>query len=967
MMSHPIFWRILWKEYRVQRPLWIAMFLMTVGLQAISLIGGMVLGEGDSQIVPLFGLALTLPAFYALGCGATLFAAEHESGTYQFQRMLPGGPMGLFLGKFAFAAASTAALIALTWFVAAVLAGWNWPVAKIHAGLWTLCGLGAVELLVWGIFFSLLSTKPLKAAILAVTVASVVLHFVLAALNVGYTYKAETYMNPAAVPYRAAIVVVVALMDLWLGRRWFHRSMGATGETGTGLVARMGRAAKVTAPAAPGYTTILGRLLWQQWRQSVGMMGTLAILAVALGLLGQWAWRTAPFSYHRYSMVVVLCCAMATLMGTCVFLADQRKGRFRILAERGVRPGHVWLSRQVVWMVPVALLTVAALPLFFFHRLWDIDRFWSLMSRQPFQSHFSVALGDVGEIGFFLGSVALGYASGQLFSMLLRSGLLAAIFGLMLSAALCGWAGLMWWWEVPWFWSVAPIPFVLLAATRLRTSDWLLQQKRPRTWLRPGLVVVLPTAALLTAVVQYRIHQIPYVDPGFSPEAYARPMTDEERETVELYRKAGERYVSWDAFLVQHGGKVRKEPKDKQNDERKVISRSEPTDLDIAWVEANEEAIALTLQASRRTACDLFNPTQEERAWEKLDDLGGLLVLSGRKLQSEGELDGALERYLAALRVSVHLRHRSVYLWLADRLERDIYVRLASWAAEAKQTPERIHGAIAQLDEIDESQPSRANTIKSRYVWIERIIAGDPETLGATGMGRNTMTKTMLWARWLPWEQARARRLLNRQTAADLQALSRAETQASSDLYVYCPGRRYPRNWDTEPWFSLRRQVSLPLVQDRHDDRKTLVEALVRIETDRRVVRLQLLLVAWKLEHGELPDTLNQLVGPYLDRIPVDPYCGEPFEYFPEGLPIPIHLYRVDWLRSRGDHDRQEIPPGTPFVWSTGLNVRFLNLPDKSVQERYDLVFHNNDYDWWGHNPRSEHEVWLWGEVFPIP
>ena len=972
-MSNPIFRRVLWKEYRVQRSLWIAMFVLTAALQAISLIAGMVLGQGDSQIEPLFGLALGLSAFYALGCGATLFAAEHESGTYEFQRMLPSGPMRIFFGKFVFAVASTAVLIGLTWLLAAVLAGWNWPAARIHAGLWALCGFGAVELLVWGIFFSLSSTRPLKAAVLAVTVASVILHFLLAWLNLGQTYRAETYMDPATLPYRAAIVLVVSLANIWLGYRWFDHST----RPGRGRV-RIGRAARSDV-ATPGHTTILGRLVWQQWRQSVGMMGTLAILAVPLGLVGQWAWGNHPFANDRYFVVVVLCCAMASLMGTCVFLADQRKGRFRILAEWGVRPGHVWLSRQVVWMVPAALLTVAVVPLFFFHDLFDIDRFWihptTRWSRAS--SHFSVALGDASEIGFFLGSVALGYASGQLFSMLLRSGLLAAIFGLMLSAVLCGWAGLMWWWEVPWFWSVAPIPFFLLAATRLRTSDWLLQRHRLRAWLRPGLVVVLSLAALPTAVVQYRIHQIPYVDPGFSPEEFARPMTDEERETVELYRQAGDRYVSWGNLLRQHGreqssdGEVVPEGEGKTEDARvdewKPTRDPEPTEWETVWLEANEEAITLTLQASRRTACDLFNPTHEEGSLDILRDLGDLLVLSGYKLQSDGELDGARERYLAALRLSVHLRRRADNLWPADHLEGEVFFRLPSWAAHANQTPERIRGLVAQLDQIDKSRPSRTDAIKSRHVWIERIIAGDPDTLGATEMGRDTMIKTMLWARWLPWEQTRARRLLNRQTAADLGAIWEAEANASRNEAVCSSERRYPSYWDWEPSFALRRRVSLPLVQRWSDDIRTLAADLIAIETERRAVRLQLLLRAWEFEHGELPDTLDQLVGPYLDRLPVDPCSGEPFKYFPEGVPIPLRFWRSSSLASRlGLRHGTVLQPDTPFVWSTGLHVYVSEPTKQRVQDRYGIRLRYDEYSQRRHHARTEHEVWQWGEVSPI-
>lgn len=89
-----------------------------------------------------------------------------------------------------------------------------------------------------------------------------------------------------------------------------------------------------------------------------------------------------------------------------------------------------------------------------------------------------------------------------------------------------------------WIWSVAPIPLILLLGTWLGAPDWLLERDILRAWLRPALALILPAAALLTAVLLYRIYQIPAVDPVFSPEEFARPVTAEERATFEMYRRA---------------------------------------------------------------------------------------------------------------------------------------------------------------------------------------------------------------------------------------------------------------------------------------------------------------------------------------------------------------------------------------------------------------------------------------------
>jgi hypothetical protein len=59
----------------------------------------------------------------------------------------------------------------------------------------------------------------------------------------------------------------------------------------------------------------------------------------------------------------------------------------------------------------------------------------------------------------------------------------------------------------------------------------------------------------------------------------------------------------------------------------------------------------------------------------------------------------------------------------------------------------------------------------------------------------------------------------------------------------------------------------------------------VREETDYRATVIVMALNAWKAEHGELPDRLEQLVGSELDRLPLDPLFALPFQYYPRGTP----------------------------------------------------------------------------------
>ncbi len=85
-MTTAIFWRFLWKEYRVMRAFWISMACLAV-LAQLALVTFP--GLTHDSAAWTFSFALIFPALYAVACGATMFAAEKEEGTYEFLRSLP--------------------------------------------------------------------------------------------------------------------------------------------------------------------------------------------------------------------------------------------------------------------------------------------------------------------------------------------------------------------------------------------------------------------------------------------------------------------------------------------------------------------------------------------------------------------------------------------------------------------------------------------------------------------------------------------------------------------------------------------------------------------------------------------------------------------------------------------------------------------------------------------------------------
>jgi hypothetical protein len=337
-------WRIAWKEYRTQRPLWLAMVVLTLlvqfGYQFAVTVGG-----GNVSEQALFAIAMGAAAVYALGCGATLFATERETGTFEFQRGLPLAWRPLFVGKAGFGAASVFALALLLWSVTIAMAGGRLPAWRDSGQLWGGGLLAAWEVFAWGLFFSLRMDRPLVAAVLGVLVPSVFVH-VAAPAVVGFDYHSVGLRHYLAiVPVRVGIVMAISVADVWLASRWLRES-GPMGDAGAGSVeesevADRGRILLALEARLQGG---FWRLVWQHWLHSRWTMLAIGFGYLCVAVLATQASRPETWNAVPLGWLV----PAAAIWGVTVFLADQRRHGYRFFVERGVDPRQVWLSRQVV-------------------------------------------------------------------------------------------------------------------------------------------------------------------------------------------------------------------------------------------------------------------------------------------------------------------------------------------------------------------------------------------------------------------------------------------------------------------------------------------------------------------------------------------------------------------------------------------------------------------------------------------
>lgn len=98
-----------------------------------------------------------------------------------------------------------------------------------------------------------------------------------------------------------------------------------------------------------------------------------------------------------------------------------------------------------------------------------------------------------------------------------------------------------------------------------------------------------------------------------------------------------------------------------------------------------------------------------------------------------------------------------------------------------------------------------------------------------------------------------------------------------------------------------------------------------------RGMALFLAIQAYRKEHGEVPETLDQLVPDYLPRVPLDAFDGKPFRYLHSGVPgLPTEAWAAYSV-------------GTNFT-DDGGSAHSVGMAQDKIGPNLDLVWPSQDY-----------------------
>lgn len=976
--------RLLWKEYRQQRMLWLAVLAAGMVVQLVL----RVLLPADSELVKvLWAAPLVIALFYLPGSAAMLFALEREERTSDWLLSLAPPSWWTLLAKYGYVAVSTLALVLSAWLWAVLLTLWLphpsfdelFPTANLSEAsvVWRLMafgvtwGLTALGILAWGALGSLTSRRVVVAVPVGLVWWMFMMLVPLSVIATVFGNQLGRWRSEleSAVIWFGFVAVLAA--DVWLGWRWcLGRYLDAQwlDDWNERLHARLWwrgeRVSRIPAVAESEYSgwRIWRRLTWQERRRESFHSGLLWIgCGVGVFLALYSGVRGDSITVGMLPLVVPLPLAMG-LLG---FRFDAAGQQLRFLAQRGTSPALIWLAKHAVWLprafwIPAVVFTVAMLAELVFipwsHAELALVRNGELVATVPWSDVRhplrAIWLDLWRRPGLVLWFVLLTYGVGQLTAMLIRKTVIAISLGLVASGLVTAWLWSMNWLEVPLWWSSGSLVVWLWLLTWRAAPSWLLERRSRSEWGRLAAGLVLPPLLLGGAVAIYRAVEVP----GFGPSsptlfAWLYPREFQRREPLFKLRETG----AEDGLQAELQKQTRAETPDESAVAKRIMATfftsqstryhelmqrqtpemmatqpgvgaaqdtivpgdvNAPADALLATPEQKAKEVFLRetkvglkelVELAQRDRCGRFQQLMTPGISQQWGLPQQVVLLEAARLRAEdARLDEALTYLCASLRLATFWAEGGgISSGWNDGLHQQALTLQAvvDWANHPAQTSRSLLAGLGRVNAELGRFPTVIEAVVAQYVQdsgrLDSMIGWRSRVAFSLMSPQDAMRAEA--AVRLPWEVARLRRAMEQQLVWRFQTYGRLRDWLSR------PGIDAPRRFaeltahDPELAEDERaRRNSLLGFMTRDTLDPEILRLAVQREATVREVRLALVLLAWKLDHGTWPETLGDILQYRTSRsesdgaappaahishldLPaitlIDPWDGDLFEY----------------------------------------------------------------------------------------
>ncbi len=919
MFSDTAFGRLIWKEYRTHRPLWLAVLIATPLMQMAMLILRFV--DDDDRIHPytpetangLMAIGFISSVVYLLGCCATMFSVEHETGVFDFQRVLPLNQPRVFWAKVGFAAVSYLWLTAILWLVTRGIFLWGEPTGSTWFGTYGLLYLA--ELFAWSVLASLVVRQPLWGVIAAIAWQSLMIQVVLPYLT-GWRDDTFHLFNEDLrfTLSRLVVLALVAVVDVGLGKLWFEDRLRLPRWR-----LRLRRDAVASYPAGAELPPYVGqrqigwsRLLWLSWRDGRWVM---------LGVLAWYGyWFLTLKQVRDWDVLTIPGIIGSFVFGLFAFAPEQWGGRFRYLTERGCSPRFAWLSRQVIWIPPVLLMCAGT--------LWKRSLEEAAIQQSPSHAAFVVLMIVLHPL--------ICFAAGQLAAMLMRSSVVAIAIGIAMSIFGCMWGALMTSWLAPMWWSVGSLPVIALFVTWLKANDWVEERRDRAARRRLCLGLGVPIGLLLVTCATYRVVQIPMVTLPAEWDEESRVLarlTSAEKETLDIYRRAMTEIELGDGQLETYAARkarLKLEHPD-WTDTQFHVEAFEGFHRD--WMLQHVAVVPLLREAHAKPSVPLALvetklPPRPNDDWnpERTAKLTWLMILHAEQALKNGNLNATWDDILTSFELLRRTKLRAIpdpkhyARRMSSSHEASLLATVAKWGRHEKQTRDRILLAIRKLEELAAERAPIQHAVHHEFLNAQEMLKLGEEWKKYVEQNRGyawqwneepkflaAAWKVMFWERWRSERVVRWRssRTLER---SDLLARILKANRPLPDSSLLLVPPEYLVSLAAELGIPKEQARQLPIGDDRNSREWAIFNAtlvppnmqqgfswIVKSEFRKRAdsFRATILLLAladFHREHRRYPESLSELAPTYFGEAPRDPGTAGEFIYFPHGIPEELTL-----------------------------------------------------------------------------
>jgi hypothetical protein len=864
---------VLWKEYRQQRAVWLAIAIL--GVLLVVLLAA-VMGNGnqwevfqDRQIRGLLNaVVFCLVVTYGLVSGALLLAGELDEGTMVFLDSLTGQRAMLWARKCVVGALFTLFLSVLLAGMAVGLGFTFWRTALVLP----LLGLNA---LAWGLLAGALCRTVLTAVLTGIALMAASWFWSLLAVT----------------PWDLTLVEGVAALGAGYGsRRIFCREdRSRQPEQRRDKIKQM----------LTHFPADLQCLLWLIVRQ--GRWALVACLAGAL-LLG-FTIKLAPAAF--WPTVTLL---LGVTLGLAAFAPDQND-RNRFLGSQRFPPGRLWAAKVIFWGLAAVVLTalawfVATVVIVLIGSTWGAFNYNDTANLASPSYWIAKWLGDwyfghASDAALLAGIWSLyGFCFGQFFGQLARRPVIAAILAVFIAAPIaCLWVPSLLVGGVP-VWQVFILPIIMLVTTRLTLRPWL----AGRLWDARPLLAICGVAALmvvsLAGCLWYRALEVPDVGEPFDVKAFLASLpTPEQNQAGPMIRHAA-------LAMEEHRQKVRlgwgKGDLDLADGGQAFPRLSLRDVLEKGWPQRDEEIGRWLDQVfeggwvkEARKAAELpLGMVEDPRqaSWGQTNsntraDYEGLVDLFSARalqLQARGDPRAALNHLDTALAPARHVKNYATHwlLQVGQNMEKSALTSFQFWLEKLSPDRELLQAALAMLQRHEAGRPNLSNSLKATYV-VHRNEVEPPY--------RETVAGTLQFiTSQVPWEKERQTRIMHALALGALQLSQKpgfngsAWRDRSPDIFTTIAARTGLPPLEGPGSRLSARQWGEFVEQSRSDyfwsfNRPLLLAA--RSEQWVHGAQLVAALALYQVDHGKPPAKLEDIVPNYLASLPNDPFTDGPFQY----------------------------------------------------------------------------------------